>query len=170
MNEQRPRVTAIDFLVRASELVISVEAKRGEDGMGRCSCPPGAPRVADCSAKVLAWPRYWGVAYDLFHMPGRELGRYCPVSLGYQAIRSVAAARHLATACRAPVFGLVYDADNPYFAGAGIWPGWPSVLEHTLRGQDDEIRFRAVSWQELLPLLPFDDNLRSWMREKHRLG
>jgi hypothetical protein len=32
--------------------------------------------------------------------------------------------------------------------------GWPAVLEHTLRGQDHKIRFRAISWQELLPLLP----------------
>jgi hypothetical protein len=60
---------------------------------------------------------------------------------------SARSARYLATGRRAPVFGLVYDAENPYFGGVGAWPGWPAVLEHTLRGQDDEIRFRAVSWQ-----------------------
>jgi hypothetical protein len=151
LSEERPRVTAIDFLVQTSKLVICVEAKRGEDGMGRCSCPPRVPAVADCSEKVLARGRYWEVAYDLYHMPAREPGRYCPLSLDYQAIRSVAAARYLATGARASVFGLVYDADNPYFGGAGSWPGWPAVLEHTLRSQDNDIRFRAISWQEFLP-------------------
>jgi hypothetical protein len=169
LNEQLPRVTSIDFLVQTSELVICTEAKRGEDGMGRCSCPGGAPKVADCSQKVLDRPLYWRAAYDLFAMPDREPGRPCPVSLGYQAIRSVAGARYLATGGRAPVFGLVYDAENPYFRPTGAWPGWPQVLEHTLRGQDDQIRFRAISWQEFLPLLPVDDELRDWAREKHRL-
>lgn len=169
LNEQLPRVTSIDFLVQTSKLVICTEAKRGEDGMGRCSCPPGAPKVADCSQKVLDRPLYWRAAYDLFAMPDRQPGRPCPVSLGYQAIRSVAAARYLATGRRAPVFALVYDGENPYFTATGAWPGWPSILEHTLRGQDDEIRFRAVSWQELLPLLPVDDELREWARVKHRL-
>jgi hypothetical protein len=168
LNEH-PRVTSIDFFAETSKLVICVEAKRGEEGMGPCSCPPGASAVADCSQKVLDRPLYWQAAYELFHMPDREPGRYCPVTLGYQAIRSVAAARYLATAKRAPVFGLIYDEENPYFAGAGAWPGWPAVLEHTLRGQDEQIRFRAVSWQELLPLLPIDDELREWARVKHRL-
>jgi hypothetical protein len=170
LNEQLPRVTSIDFLVQTSELAICTEAKRGEDGMGRCSCPPGAPKVADCSQKVLDRPLYWRAAYDLFGMPDREPGKPCPVSLGYQAIRSVAAARHLATGGRQPVFALVYDAENPYFRPTGAWPGWPQLLEHTLRGQDDQIRFRAVSWQELLPLLPVDDAFRLWLREKHRLS
>jgi hypothetical protein len=169
LNEQLPRLTSIDFLVQTSELVICTEAKRGEDGMGRCSCAPGAAKVANCSQKVLDRPLYWQAAYDLFGMPDRGPGKPCPVSLGYQAIRSVAAARYLATGHRAPVFALVYDAENPYFGGAGAWPGWPRVLEHTLRGQDDQIRFRAISWRELLPLLPIDDGLREWARDKHRL-
>jgi hypothetical protein len=169
LNEQLPRVTSIDFLVQTSKLVICTEAKRGEDGMGRCSCPRGASKVADCSQKVLDRPLYWRAAYDLFAMPDREQGRPCPVSLGYQAIRSVAAARYLATGRRAPVFAIVYDAENPYFRQTGAWPGWPAVLEHTLRGQDDEIRFRSVSWQELLPLLPVDGDFRRWLQDKHRL-
>jgi hypothetical protein len=168
LNE-RPYVTSIDFFAETSKLVICTEAKRGEDGMGRCTCPPGASKVADCSQKVLDRPLYWQAAYNLFGMPDREPGKPCPLSLGYQAIRSVAAARYLATARRAPVFALVYDAENPYFSGVGAWPGWPRVLEHTLRGQDDQIRFRAVSWQELIPRLPIDDDFRDWLREKHRL-
>ena len=169
LNEQLPHVTSIDFVVQTSGLVICAEAKRGEDGMGRCSCPPDASKVANCSQKVLDRPLYWQAAYDLFGMPDRAPGKPCPVSLGYQAIRSVAAARYLATGRRSPVFALVYDAENPYFGGVGAWPGWPQVLEHTLRGQDESIRFRAVSWQELLPLLPIDDELREWARLKHLL-
>jgi hypothetical protein len=169
LNEH-PNVTAIDFFAETSELVICVEAKRGEDGMGRCSCPPRAPEIAACSTKVLDRPAYWQAAYGFFHMPHRSEGQACPVSLGYQAIRSVAAARHLATASRRPVFALIYDADNPYFGGVGSWPGWPRVLANTLRRQESKILFRAVSWQDLLPLLPIDDFLRSWIRDKHRLG
>lgn len=171
LNEQLPRVTSIDFLVQTSKLLICTEAKRGEDGMGRCSCKPAdAPRVSNCSQKVLDRPLYWQAAYDLFGMPDRERGRPCPVSLGYQAVRSVAAARYLATGGRAPVFALVYDAENPYFRPTGDWPGWPQVLEHTLRGQDDQIRFRTVSWQELMPRLPIGDDVRDWARTKHRLS
>ncbi len=81
LNEQLPRVTSIDFLVQTSKLVICTEAKRGEDGMGRCSCPPGAPKVAGCSRKVLDRPLYWRAAYDLFGMPDRAPGKPCPVSL-----------------------------------------------------------------------------------------
>ena len=164
LNEQRPRVTAIDYLVQTSKLVVCLEAKRGEDGMGRCSCPPGASAVADCSEKVLNRPLYWQAAYELLDMPDREPGKPCPVSLGYQAVRSVAAARHLATGSRTPVFALVYDAENPYFAGAGAWPGWPRVLEQALRRHEDKLLFRSVSWQELLPRLPLAHATREWLR------
>jgi len=37
--------------------------------------------------------------------------------------------RYLATGRRAPVFALVYDAENPYFTQTGAWPGWPAVLD-----------------------------------------
>ena len=40
------------------------------------------------------------------------------------------------------MFALVYDAENPYFAGVGAWPDWPGVLEQTLADQDDVIAFR----------------------------
>jgi Restriction Endonuclease associating with ARP len=169
LNEQRPRVTAIDYLVQTSKLVICLEAKRGEDGMGRCSCPTGAATVADCSKKVLNRPLYWQAAYELLEMPAREPGKPCPVSLGYQAVRSVAAARHLATGGRKPVFALVYDADNPYFAGSGAWLGWPRVLEQTLGRHEDKLIFRGISWQDLMPRLPLDDATRDWLRVKHRL-
>ena len=86
-------------------------------------------------------------------LPGHPLGR---------------GRRYLATVGRRPVFALIYDAENPYFAGCGSWPGWPAVHDYTLRGQDESIRFRAISWQELVALLP-DDKLREWARDKHRL-
>ena len=166
LNE-RPHVTTIDFFAETSKLVVCVEAKRGEDGMGRCSCSPGAAAVAACSKKVLERSAYWEAAYDLFSLPSREEGSPCPVSFGYQAIRSVAASRYLATGGRRAVFGLIYDAENPYFGGWGSWPGWPRVLRATLR--DDGVLFRASSWQDLIPRLPIDADLRRWLREKHRL-
>jgi hypothetical protein len=167
LNE-RPHVTTIDFFAETSRLVICVEAKRGEDGMGRCSCSPGAPAVSACSERVLARPAYWEVATDLFGLPPRREGQPCPVSLGYQAIRSVAAARRLATGGRQAVFGLVYDQDNPYFGGCGAWPGWPAVIAASLR-RGGAVLFRAVSWPELIPRLPIDADFRRWLQDKHRL-
>lgn len=166
LNEQLPRVTTIDYLVKTSKISLYLEAKRGEEGVGRCSCLPRAQAVSDCSAKVLNRPLYWEVAYELFDLPTREPGKPCPMSFAYQAIRSVAATRYLADV-RRPVFALIYDAENPYFGGAGKWPGWPAVLERTLSYQAT-IDFRAVSWQALLPELPLDDATRNWIRTKHR--
>jgi hypothetical protein len=168
LNEQLPRVTSLDFYAETSSFVLCLEAKREEDGMGRCGCPPGAPAIADCSERVLQRPAYWAAATDILGLSSRQPGEPCPVSLGYQAVRSVAAARHLATGGRQAVFGLIYDAANPYFAGCGAWPGWPTVLSQSIDPR--AVAFRAVSWQELIRLLPLDDDCRSWLREKHRLG
>jgi hypothetical protein len=167
--EQRPRVTAIDYYAETSDLVICLEAKRGEDGFGRCSCPPGAPALAACSDKVLNRPLYWRAAYEVLELPDREPGRYCPISTGYQAVRSVAAALYLARGKRRPVFAVVFDAENPYFGGVGKWPGWPRVLEQALRAHEEQVLFRAISWQELIPHLPADGELKEWARVKHRL-
>lgn len=67
------------------------------------------------------------------------------------------------------MFALLYDADNPYFAGVGGWPSWPRVLERALGRHEDKLLFRSVSWQELLPRLPLDRATREWLRVKHRL-
>ena len=50
------------------------------------------------------------------------------------------------------------------------YPGSPQVLERTLRCQDDQIRFRAIAWQELLSGLPVDDDFRRWLSEKRGLS
>ena len=66
---------------------------------------------------------------------------------------------------------LIYDAANPYFAACGDWPGWPGVLSAALDDANHhDLRFRAVSWQELMPLLVLDDAARDWAREKHGLA
>ncbi len=31
-------------------------------------------------------------------------------------------------------------------------------------------QFAAISWQELVPLLPLDEATRAWAKEKHGLG
>jgi hypothetical protein len=90
------------------------------------------------------------------------------VSTAYQAVRNVAAAVALAGSERRAVFVLVYDERNPYFAGAGDWPGWPAALEHTL-ADTDRVVFKAISWQALAPQLPVDANVRRWARERHQL-
>jgi hypothetical protein len=63
-------------------------------------------------------------------------------------VRNVAAALALAAPEQDAVFGLIYDAENPYFAGSGDWPGWPDALRTTLEETESGLRFRAVSWQD----------------------
>lgn len=167
---ESPNVSTIDFLVEDDGAVVCVEAKFGEDGMGRCSCSAGATAVADCSAKVLSRPLYWETARDVFFLPERSHGSPCPIASSYQAIRNSAAARALANGRRA-VFVLVYDQRNPYFHSVGAWPGWPTLLTSTLKDAErlDLLTFRAVSWQELLPQLPLEESALTWAREKHAL-
>lgn len=163
-----PKQTAIDFYVWADNLVLCVEAKWTEDGLNPCSCRN--PLVADCSSRILERPLYWEAAQKFFGLPERRSGSPCPLHPGYQAIRNAAAAEALANG-REAAFGLIYDAENPYFGGAGYWPGWPTVLRETIADQaGGAIRFASCSWQELIVSLPIDNDVRSWAHEKHGLG
>jgi hypothetical protein len=67
---------------------------------------------------------------------------------------------------------LIFDANNPYFAGRGNWPGWPHMISEAVSANADpeRFRFRAISWQDLLPLLPLDESTKEWALEKHGLG
>jgi hypothetical protein len=170
LNEE-PRVTAVDFFVETDDVVICTEIKWAEQGLGRCSCGAGRPEVADCAARVLARTRYWDAARDVFFLPERLPGEFCPLSTGYQAIRNVAAALALAGE-RKPIFVLLYDENNPYFRATNEWPGWPSVLQSTLTPADRSglLSFRAVSWQQLVPTLPLPTAVWQWAAEKHGLG
>ena len=170
LNES-PLVSTIDVLAEDDAAVICIEAKFGEDGMGRCSCPAGAPAIADCSKKVLQRPLYWETANDVFFLPDRVQGKPCPISSSYQAIRNAAAACALAGPDRQAVFVLVYDERNPYFHPIDAWPGWPELLTRTLNDAEqlNHLRFRAISWQDLIPQLPLDDSARAWACEKHAL-
>lgn len=170
LNE-RPRVTAIDFLVETKDVVICAEIKWAEQGLGRCSCGVGKPPIADCAGRVLQRKAYWNVAREIFFLPDRAEGQPCPISTGYQAIRNAAAAVALANG-RQPVFVLLHDATNPYFRPTNNWLGWPEVLRSTLHMSNINglLTFRAISWQELLPKLPLSDEERSWALEKHVLS
>lgn len=170
LNES-PQVSTIDVLVEDDAAVLCVEAKFGEDGMGRCSCPPGAPPIADCSQRVLQRSLYWETARDVFFLPDRVPGKPCPISSGYQAVRNAAAARALSGPERRAVFALVYDARNPYFSPTGAWPGWPELLARTLADAErlDLLSFRAISWQDLIGQLPLEASAREWAALKHGL-
>jgi hypothetical protein len=171
LNES-PHVSTIDFLVEDDAAVVCVEARFGEDGMGKCSCPAGASAIADCSQKVLKRLLYWETANDVFFLPDRAAGKPWPISSSYQAIRNAAAARALAGDDRQAVFVLLYDERNPYFHRVDGWPGWPDLLSSTLKDAERQERllFHAVSWQELLPQLPLDEGALEWARDKHALA
>lgn len=168
LNEQ-PRQTSIDFLVSDPAVLLCIECKWVEAGMGECSCPAPAPLTADCSEKVLKREAYWKTAYDIFHLPPRERGRACPLSFSYQAVRNVAAAQALAASDQHPTFSLIYDAENPFFAGCGQWPGWPAALDATLNYDGSPVRFASTSWQALIDLVPLDGATAEWASEKHGL-
>jgi hypothetical protein len=171
LNEQRPRVTSIDFFVDAPDVVVCAEMKWAERGIGSCSCgksdDEGDPLIAECSTRVLNRPRYWKAAANVFHLPPRMPGSYCPISTPYQAVRNVAAAQAIANGRKA-VFLLIYDETNPYFHETGDWPGWPIVLGTSLE-ESETFAFRAVSWQKLVRTLPLDEQTKQWAQEKHRL-
>ena len=137
--------------------------------MGTCSCAQagGDPIVGRCSPAVLERHAYWLAAEQSFGLPPRGDGFLCPISLGYQAIRNVAAVRAL-RGNRRGVFALIYDETNPYFRQTGKWPGWPAVLSDALA--DSDVEFAAVSWQDLVGRLPLDAATRQWARAKHALG
>jgi hypothetical protein len=166
LNE-RPRTTDVDFLASGPRGVIAVEAKFTEEGMGACGCPGRAE--GRCSAVVLERP-YWRVGRELFGLQGPSPGRPCELGVAYQAVRNVAAAVELSGLREVAAFGLLYDARNPYFSGAGEWPGWAGVLEAALADRDG-IHFRAVSWQDLIPRLPSRGRAEvlAWASQKHGL-
>jgi hypothetical protein len=164
LNEE-PRQTAIDWLVTGDETVICIEAKFMEEEFGRCSCE--SRQNGDCSPRVMARP-YWAVARDAFGLEGPCPPEPCALEFAYQPVRLAAAAQALAEGRLRPVFGLFYDARNPYFTGAGNWPGWVAVLQETLSARSD-VAFYAVSWQALLASVPLDDETRAWAVEKHGL-
>jgi hypothetical protein len=150
LNE-RPSTTDIDFLVSGPAGVVAVEAKFTEKGLGRCGCKGRAD--GRCDRRILDDRPYWKVARDALRMRGPRPPKTCELSLAYQAVRNVAAAVEMTGLREACSFGLLYDERNPYFAGAGKWPGWAAWVEESACA-DAGVTTRAVAWQELIPLLP----------------
>lgn len=167
---EHPRQTSVDFFVDDPAALLCIEAKWTEAGIGACSCGNAEALFSDCSDKVRERNAYWETAKDIFGLPARKDGAPCSLSFTYQAVRNVAAALALAAEGQQPVFGLLYDADNPYFAGCGDWPGWLAALHATLDGAGAPVRFAAASWQELMEVAPLDASAAAWASEKHGLG
>jgi hypothetical protein len=173
LGEDPDHVTSVDYFVKDAGLVMCVECKWTEEGIGACSCKRagGDPAVGRCRQAIRDnRPKYWQTAAEVFGLPGRKDGAPCPLSPVYQAVRNVAAALELSKPEGTGVFGLIFDTENPYFAGCGRWPGWPTVLQEVLDEAEPRLRFRAISWQELVPLLSLDDATRDWAAVKYGLG
>jgi hypothetical protein len=171
---ERPRQTSIDVLVEAPDVVIGIEAKWRERGVGSCLCRgEGVGPLAGerCSRRVEQRDAYWEAAEAVLGLGAREPGAPCSISPVYEAVRHAAALRALAGPDRLAVLALLYDADNPYFAATGDWPGWPALLGGAVHASADPERFRfaAVSWQQLVPELPLDARTRAWAADKHGL-
>lgn len=174
LGEYGKKRTSIDYLVQDTAMVVSIECKWREDGLGSCSCSRygGNPATGACRDVIRdKRPSYWSTATDIFSLPERAAGLPCPLSPVYQAVRNVAAALNLSEPAGTAVFGLIYDANNPYFAGHGEWPGWPALLRDTLDDANQtRVRFRPVSWQTLMPHLVLDEPTRDWAHRKHGLA
>ena len=164
---EHPRQTAIDVLVETSDTVLAIEVKWTEQGLGACRCGANARAVSACAPVVRGRGAYWSAALaclDARYTPGAP----CQVGLGYQAVRLFAAARALAGPDRRCAVLLIYDARNPYFGGAGAWPGWADALAQATDATT--VPFVAVSWQALVGLLPRDESLEDWLANKHDLA
>ena len=170
---ERPRQTSLDLLVEDDSALLCVETSWRESGLAGCTCRGTGvgPVEGRCARAVEERTAYWEAASELLSLPPREPGAPCPISPAHQAVRAAAAARALAGPDRPALLALVYDANNPYFAGLGDWPGWPAMLGAAVEASADPaaFRFSAISWQELVPRLPLDDSTRAWAREKHGL-
>jgi Restriction Endonuclease associating with ARP len=162
---ERPRQTSIDWLVLDRVNVIAAEAKFTERGLGRCSCERRA--VGLCSERVLERP-YWGVASTDMGLQREATPGRCSLSLAYQAVRNVAAAQSIAAGRRSTTFILLYDARNPYFAGARAWPGWVRMLWQLMA--HSRTTFASLAWQELLARVNLDQRVECWAADKHGLG
>lgn len=161
LNE-RPHQTQIDFLAIGSDAVVAVEAKFSEHGFTPCSCKQRDEGI--CSARVRERP-YWTVASRELGL--RETANRCPLSLAYQPVRNIAAAQAIAGRARASAFVLLYDERNPYFAGAGRWPGWIVMLDGLT--QYAQTRFTALPWQALITHAGLDPETIQWAMDKHGL-
>ena len=169
-----PRVTKLDLGISDENSFVAIETKWSEPGLGICSCArdgDGDPRTGfDCAARVRSRKAYWEVAHTFFGLADTRLAFFpCSLSIAYQAVRNVAAARRLSRG-RVAGFVLIYDENNPYFRRTGRWPGWPHLLRSILREHErPDFFFRAVSWRSLMHKLPLTSELREWAYEKHRL-
>ena len=167
---ERPRQTAFDVLIDDPAVLIGIETKWREHGVAACRCRGdgvGPLEAQRCSRPVERRDAYWDTAADVLGIGPREAGAACPISPVYETVRHAAALRALAGAERPAVLAQVYDANNPYFAGAGDWPGWPHLLTDAVDAKG--FQFAAISWQELVPQLPLDDATRAWAADKHGL-
>jgi hypothetical protein len=165
---ERPRQTSFDALVDDPNAVIGIEAKWRQHGVGACLCRGDGVGPAEgerCSRRVESRDPYWEAAGALIGRAERAPGSPCPISPLYEVVRHAAALRALAGEERAAALLLLYDAENPYFAPTGDWPGWPAKLDELI----GDFRFVATSWQELVPHLPLDAGTRAWAADKHGL-
>jgi hypothetical protein len=169
---ERPRQTSIDLLVDDPYVLIGIATKWRERGVGACLCRGEGTGPAPgnrCSRRVEQREPYWETAATVLGLAPRDPAAPCPISPAYEAVRQAAALRALAGRGRPAVLAFVYDATNPYFAATDGWPGWPELLGESVRADPDRFRFTAISWQELVPLLPLDDPTRAWAADKHGL-
>jgi hypothetical protein len=164
--DEKPRTTDIDFFVSGPDGVVAVEAKFTEEGMGKCSCAGRSKGV--CDDRVKARP-YWKVAREVFGLSGPNPPQPCQLSLAYQVVRNTAAVLEMTGLREVAAFGVFYDARNPFFAGAGNWPGWARIIAGF---SSEKVALRAVSWQKLIPLLPQRGRREvfNWASEKHGLS
>jgi hypothetical protein len=165
---ERPRQTSFDVLLDDADVLVVIEAKWRERGIGTCLCRgegAGPGPGLRCSRRIEQRGAYWEAAGAVLGIDARAEGAPCPISPLYETVRHAAALRALAGE-RQAVLLLLHDAHNPYFAGTEGWPGWPGLLAEAIDGR---LRFAALSWQELTPQLPLDAAARDWAADKHGL-
>ena len=135
----------------------------------RAGCGDAAAAVGGCSAKVLGRDRYWQTANEVFGLPERQAGkpaRRASPTRPCATSRLRSRSRNMARNRRSGSSTTRRTRSSP---AAGEWPGWPAALRTTLDDVGAPVRFAAVSWQELLGVLPLDPAAAAWASEKHGL-
>ena len=171
---ERPRQTSLDVLVDDPNVLIGIEVKWREHGIGACLCRGdgrGAARRRALLAPGGGARRLLGRRARAVGLPAREPARPARSAPSYEAVRHAAALRALAGPDRPAVLALALRRREPLLRARRRLARLAAAAGRGGRPSADAggFRFAAISWQELVPLLPLDDQTRAWAADKHGL-
>ena len=170
---ERPRQTSFDVLVDDPAVLIGIETKWREHGVGTCLCRGdgvGPLEGEHCSRRVEQRDAYWEAAADVLGLGAREPGGALPDQPGLRGRAPRGGAARAGRPDRPAVLALALRRRQPLLRRDGRLARLAGAARaRRSRPRRAGFRFAAISWQELVPLLPLDEPTRAWAADKHGL-